>query len=134
MYSKMGNKTEYLIDTDILISHLIQEDTSELSDLEIAMRQGLCFTSAINASELYFRVSTDEEKFAVDSVTRALMVLGIHPRYSLNITDFFNKVATARDALFCSVAKNNKLPIFTREVSKYENSGIKIITPQELRG
>jgi len=130
----MGTKREFLIDTDILISHLVQEDICNLSDLEIAMQQGLCFTSALNASELYFRTGTAEEKAAVDSVTRALMVLGIHPRYSLNITEFFNKVATARDALFCSVAKNNKLPIFTMEFERYKNSGIKIITPQELRG
>ena len=47
---------------------------------------------------------------------------------------FFNKVATARDALFCSVAKNNKLPIFTKEIERYKNSGMKIITPKELRG
>ncbi len=130
----MHNKVEYLIDTDILADHLTHNDLSELSHLEIAMTNGICFTSAINVSELYFTVSSKEEKFAVDSVTRALRVLGIHPRYSLTITDFFNKVATARDALFCSVAKNNKLPIFTMEIDRYRKSGIKIITPTELRG
>ncbi|PKL82521.1 MAG: hypothetical protein CVV24_09615 [Ignavibacteriae bacterium HGW-Ignavibacteriae-3] len=130
----MPGKIEYLVDTDILVDHLTLKRTEELSDLEFAMKSGMCFTSAINASELYFAVGNPEENMAVDSLTRALKILGIHPRYSLTITDFFNKVATARDALFCSVAKNNKLPIYTREVERYAESGIKIISPKELRG
>jgi predicted nucleic acid-binding protein len=130
----MPNKIEYLIDTDIFVDHLTQKDDSVLSDLEIAMATGMCFTSVIQASELYFYVSNPVEKQAVDPVLRAMKVLGIHPRYSLNISDFFNKVATARDAIFCSVAKNNKLPIFTNDSFRYKESGIKIITSSELRG
>ena len=130
----MKNKIEYLIDTDILIDHLKTKDKSQLSDLEIAMTKGICFTSVIQASEMYFNKLIPEDKKAVDSVIYALKILGIHSRYSLNISDFFNKVATARDALFCSVAKNNKLPIFTMDFEKYKDSGIKIITPIELRG
>jgi len=130
----MPNKIEYLIDTDIFVNHLTQEDGSVLSDLELAMSTGMCFTSVIQASELYFHVSDPVEKQGVDSVMRAMKVLGIHPRYSLNITDFFNKVATTRDAIVCSVAKNNKLPIFTNDSFRYKESGIKIITSLELRG
>lgn len=130
----MPNKIEYLIDTDIFVDHLIQKDNSALSDLEIAMTTGMCFTSVIQASELYFYVSDPVEKKGVDSVMRAMKVLGIHPRYSLNISDFFNKVATTRDAIVCSVAKNNKLPIFTNDCIRYKESGIKIITSLEMRG
>ena len=130
----MPNKIEYLIDTDIFVDHLTQEDNSALSDLEIAMSSGMCFTSVIQASELYFHASDPVEKQGVDSVMRAMKVLGIHPRYSLTISDFFNKVATTRDAIVCSVAKNNKLPIFTNDSNRYKESGIKIITSLELRG
>ena len=130
----MPNKIEYLIDTDIFVGHLTQKDVSVLSDLEFAMSTGMCFTSVIQATELYFNASDPDEKKAVDFVMRAMKVLGIHPRYSLNISDFFNKVATARDAIFCSVAKNNKLPIFTNDSFRYKESGIKIITSSELRG
>ncbi|MFA7228869.1 MAG: PIN domain-containing protein [Melioribacteraceae bacterium] len=130
----MSVKIEYLIDTDILISHLMTKNFSELSDLESAMIRGICFTSVLNLTELYFIAGSPEEKSGIDSVARALKVLGIHPRYSLNITEFFNKVATARDALFCSLAKNNKLPILTGDSERYRDSGIKIISPNELRG
>jgi predicted nucleic acid-binding protein len=128
------NKVEFLIENDIMIDHLSQKDTSIYSDLEIAMSIGICFTSAINVAELYFNTRTLEEKNAVNSVMFALKILGIHPRYSLIITEFFNKVTSVRDALICSVAKFNKLPILTNEVERFQDSGIKIISSNELRG
>jgi predicted nucleic acid-binding protein len=130
----MKKKIEYLIDTDILIDHLKTKDKSQLSDLEIAMTKGICFTSVIQASEMYFNKLIPEDKKAVDSVIYALKILGIHSRYSLSISDFFNKVASTRDAIVCSVAKNNKLPILTNRFDRYRKSGIKIITSEELRG
>ncbi len=130
----MSNKIEFLVETDILADHLVHEDFSKLSDLELAMAKGMCFTTVINSSEMYFYSSTEKEKHAVDCVMRAVKVLGIHPRYSLNISEFFNKVASTRDAMICSLAKINKLPILTAQIHKFENSGIEIILPKELRG
>ena len=128
----MKNKIEFLIETDVIVDHLHHEGEGHNSDLELAMATGICFTSVICASELYFAYSGEKEKTAVDSVIYALKVLGIHPRYSLNISEFFNKVATTRDALICSLAKNNKLPILTNDVVRFTNSGIKIISPNQL--
>jgi len=130
----MPNKTEYLIETDILVDHLVHDDLSTMSILEIAMTKGICFSSVINASELYFRSASLVEKQNVDKVVYALNILGIHSRYSLNISDFFDKVTSVRDALMCSIALNNKLPLLTGEIERYQKCGIKIITPKELRG
>lgn len=130
----MKNKVEFLIETDIILSHLKQEDESYLSDLEIAMIQGDCFTSAITAAEIYFGNYNEDEMEAVNAVLYSLKVLGIHPRYSLNISEFFNKVASPRDAIVCSMAKYNKLPILTMEVERFNKTGLKIISPLELRG
>ena len=130
----MTTKKEFLIETDIIADHLTQNNLSDPSILELAMVSGVCFTSVITASELYFYCKNIEEKKAVDSVIYTLNVLGIHSRYSLNISEFFDKVATARDALMCSLAKNNKLPILTYDVERYRNCGLKIISPIELRG
>ncbi|MEW6654385.1 MAG: PIN domain-containing protein [Bacteroidota bacterium] len=130
----MIDKQEFLVETDIIIDHLMQSDLAAPSALEAAMVNGVCFTSVITASELYFNCREVEEKNAVDSVLRALNVLGIHSRYSLNISDFFDKVATVRDALMCSLAKNNKLPILTNNFERFRRSGIEIISPNQLRG
>ncbi len=129
----MSDTKEYLIETDILIDHLTHSGKS-FSDLEIAMTKGVCFTTVLNSSELYFFADEGNEKSAVDSLMRSLKILGINSRYSLNVSEFFNKVASVRDAVFCTVAKINKLPILTNQVSKYEKSGLEIITSKELRG
>ncbi|MBI1938902.1 MAG: PIN domain-containing protein [Ignavibacteriales bacterium] len=123
---------EYLIDTDIIIEHLAHTDAQTESVLEKLMTHGVCFTTVVNASELYFAASSEEEKRVIDAVMKALKVLGINSRYSLNISEFFNKVATTRDALICTVAKINKLPLVTNNMDKYKESGITIINPKEL--
>jgi hypothetical protein len=55
-------------------------------------------------------------------------------KISLNISDFFYKVATAHDTVMCSTAINGKLPFPTEKVGRYGECRIKIITPKELRG
>ncbi|MBI3123351.1 MAG: PIN domain-containing protein [Ignavibacteriales bacterium] len=130
----MKTQAEFLIETDILVEHLTQHDLSGPSVLELAMTQGICFTSVIAASELYFNCKDENQKEAVNSVLYAINVLGIHQRYCLNISEFFNKVASVRDALVCALAKNNKLPILTNDIERFRNSGIKVISPKELRG
>ena len=57
----------------------------------------------------------------------SLKLLGLNSRYSLNISEFFNKVATVRYALICSVVKNNGLPIVIGKIDKFNNSGLIII-------
>ncbi|MCX7797994.1 MAG: PIN domain-containing protein [Melioribacter sp.] len=128
----MKEKEHFLIETDILIEHLVHNE-NDFSDLEVAMINGICFTTVINAAELYFN-ATDEERYAVDNLFKALKVLGLNSRYSLNISEFFNKVATVRDALICTVAKINKLTILTNDINKYKHSGLVIIHPKNLRG
>lgn len=130
----MKKKSEFLVETDIILSHLMQKENNSISDLEFAMSTGICFTSIQTASELLFFANNEKEKEGVNSVLFSLKVLGVHPRYCLNISEFFNKVATVRDALVCSLAKNNKLPIFTLDKNRFIKSGITIITPNELRG
>ena len=129
----MDNKRQYLLETDIIADYLVKEKKPDFSDFELAMITGICFTTVLNTSELFFAASNDDEFEKVKRVIKSVKVLGINSRYSLNISDFFNKVATARDALMCSVAKNNKLPILTNKIDKYKNSGLIIINANELR-
>lgn len=125
---------EFFLETDILAGHLLHNKADEFSDLEMALILGRCFTSVINISELYFAAGSKKQKSEIDNLVYGLTVLGIHSRYGLNISDFFDKVATMRDALICSFVKNNKLPILTDEKNRFNKSGLKIITSKELRG
>lgn len=125
------NKVEYLVETDILLEHLKNSSNSK-SVLERAMNSGICFTTVINSSELIYSVNSEDEKEILLLLLSALKVLGLHSRYSLYVDEFIGKVLTVRDALICTVAKLNKLPILTDDTTKFENSGIKVLTSKDL--
>lgn len=127
----MGTKIEFLVETDILLEHLTHKKSSE-SFLEKAMTHGICFTTVLNASELFFAASNETERKLVEDLLSSLKILGINSRYSLKISKFFNKVATTRDAIMCIVAEYNRLPILTSENDRYRESGLKIINPLKL--
>jgi predicted nucleic acid-binding protein len=123
-------KKEYLIDTDILTDHLFTDDETSL--LEKLMISGLCFTSAINASELYFDSEHENFKLQIDKMLRALKVLGIHSRYSLDVFSFNKSTENFRDALFSVVAKKNNLIICTTNKERYSKTGIEVLDPNEI--
>lgn len=125
------NKIEFLVETDILLEHL-KHSSNSLSVLEKAMKKGICFTTVINSSELIYSVNSKSEKEIVLSLLSALKVLGLHARYSLYVDEYIAKVSSVRDAIICTVAKLNKLPILTDDTKKFENSGIKILTSKDL--
>lgn len=125
---------ELLIETDLMIEHLTTKDSSLKSGLELAMEKYICFTTVLNASELFFYAETEIEKDAVKKILTALKVLGIHSRYSLAVEEFAGKVSNVRDAIFCTTAKINKIPILTNDPDKYKLTGLKILHPNDLRG
>lgn len=125
---------EYLIETDILIDHLTTNSKTGKTDLELAMRNGICFTTVINSSELYYSVNNEFEKSAVDDLMRSIKVLGLHARYSLKVCEFTGKVSSLRDAIISTVSKINKLPVLTNKLENYKFAGIEIIDPKTLRG
>ncbi len=127
----MRDKPEYFIDTDILVGHLNHNGNSK-SSLEKAMLIGICFTSVINASELYIAARNIDEKEEVDKLLRTLNVLGLHARYSLNIYDISEHIDNLRDAMICALVKNNKLPVLTNNKKKYKFADIELIDPQSL--
>lgn len=128
----MPDKKEFFVETDILVEHLTHKDKGTPSFLEKAMSQGDCFTSVLNASELYFAVSSKEEKEIIDKLLYAVKVLGVSSRYALQTSEFNGKLDTVRDALIASLVKINKLPIVTADKTKYAKTDLNIISPLEL--
>lgn len=124
------NKNEFLIDTDLLIDHLTTK--AKISKLEFLMQKGNCFTTAINASELYYLAQDKKNKLHVDKLLRAIKVLGINSRYSLFVNEFSQTTENFRDALFSVVAMKNNLIICTSNKQKYLKTGIEILDPKEI--
>lgn len=129
--SVLNSKKEFLVDTDILVDHLVN-GSDKKSPLECAMESGICYTTVVNSSEVYFAVETDEEKLAVDLLMRAVKVLGLHSRYSLSVHNFSKKVNSVRDAIICATAKINKLPILTFNKHRYSAAGLVILEPKDI--
>lgn len=120
-----------MIDTDILTEHLIFSGSGS-SLLEGLMMRGVCFTTVINASELFLTAETEEHIMAVKDVLSALKVLGLHSRYSLSINEYRSPSFGLRDAMFITAAALNKLPIVTLNTAKYKNAKVQIFQPTEL--
>ncbi|MGD8778988.1 MAG: PIN domain-containing protein [Ignavibacteria bacterium] len=115
-----------------MVNHLTQDDRSLNSDLELLMKNGTCFTTVLNASEIIFSTADREEKEEALKLLSALKVLGLNSRYSLNVDEFSENTGNVRDALFCIVAKINKLKIITTIRGKYKDSGLEVIYPEDL--
>lgn len=120
---------KYLIDTDIMVDHLISSENNYLMNL---MQTGICFTTVLNASELLAVCKNDNEQSLVRNILDSLKVLGIHSRYALSIPEFSDKTNNVRDALFAVVASINKLPIVTFNTERYIKTKLKIIHPKEV--
>jgi predicted nucleic acid-binding protein len=120
---------KYLLDTDIMVDYLTSNENNYLMSL---MRTGICFTTVLNASEMFAACKDENERSAVRSVLDSLKVLGLHQRYALSVPEFSDKTESVRDALFAVVALINKLPIVTLNRDRYDKTNLKIIHPQEV--
>lgn len=123
------NIEEFLLDTDIIESHLT--DTKN-AYLEILLQKGICFTTALNASDLLYRAAGSIEAQIITDVLSSLKILGIHSRYCLLVPKYCSQVKNYDKALFCVVAHYNRLKIVTLKKSKYINTGLSVYHPKEI--
>ena len=110
---------KYLLETDILIDYLTFSNIGSEPFLLNLMQKGICFTSVLNASELFMAAKTDFEKEKVRDLLNAINVLGLHARYSLAVSDCKNNFNNIRDALFYVLAEQNRLIILSLNPDKY---------------
>lgn len=110
---------KFLLDTDILAEHLEHKDEGRDSVWESLVAQGICFTTVLNATELFLKASNKQENDAVLAALSAIHVLGVHQRYALLTGELREITENPRDLLFLSVAAANKLPIITFRPERY---------------
>lgn len=122
---------QILVDTDILIDHLITKEKE--STLIKLMTRYDCFTTVINATEVY-EFSGIENKKIADQMLYGFKVLGIHSRYAEKIAEIIEiskKIKgnwNLRDAIIVMMAIQNKLILATFNEEKYLNySNIKLL-------
>jgi len=120
---------KYLLETDVLLEYLVLYEFDKESYLIKLMQKGICFTSVLNASELFMFANSDYEKEKVRDLLNALKVLGLHSRYSLSIPNCMNNFKNIRDALFYILAEQNRLSIVSLNPEKYSGLSVKSVHP-----
>ena len=123
---------KYLLETDILIDYLTFNNIGNEPFLLNLMQKGICFTSVLNASELFMAAKTDFEKEKVRDLLNAINVLGLHARYSLAVSDCKNNFNNIRDVLFYVLAEQNKLTIVSLNPDKYSGLKVNSIHPKMI--
>lgn len=123
---------KYLLETDVLLEYLVLYEFDKESYLIKLMQKGICFTSVLNASELFMFANSDYEKEKVRDLLNALKVLGLHSRYSLSIPNCMNNFKNIRDALFYILAEQNRLSIVSLNPEKYSGLSVKSVHPDSI--
>ncbi len=130
---KKLKKIEFLSETDIIIEHLTMAQTEELSALELAMTKGVLYTTVLNAAEIKLLAADSDNEKCINDILSSLHILGLHYRYSAYVNEFYPVMKNVRDALFCVTAKINKLPILTDKPEKFIDTGLQVLTTEDLR-
>ncbi|RPI65119.1 MAG: PIN domain-containing protein [Ignavibacteriales bacterium] len=128
----MKKVPKYLLETDVLLEYLVLYEFDKESYLIKLMQKGICFTSVLNASELFMFANSDYEKEKVRDLLNALKVLGLHSRYSLSIPNCMNNFKNIRDALFYILAEQNRLSIVSLNPEKYSGLSVKSVHPDTI--
>lgn len=123
---------KFLIDTDILVKYLVLKESDKTTSLIDLMQKGICFTSVLNASELFMIAKSDYQKEKVRDVLNSLKVLGLHSRYSLSIPNCINRFDNIRDALFYILAEQNRLIIVSLNPDYYSGLKVESLHPKSI--
>lgn len=110
-------KKQILVDTDIFLDHLTYK--GEKSALIKLMEKYDCFTSVINAIELYNAVRSEDSKY-VDMLLYSIKILGIHSRYALKIANK-SKNRNLQDAFVVKIVAEKRIVLATFSATNYLN-------------
>jgi predicted nucleic acid-binding protein len=112
---------QFLIETDVLRDYLISAKSNE-SVLRKALAAGVCYTTMLNAFELFRAAATEAERDAVMRVLMVVRVLGFNARFAENFAKITQEIETKtgailseREAMIVGMASASKLSILTEE-------------------
>ncbi len=123
-----------LIETDVLCDFLVARN----SCLRKVLGLYPCYTTVINASELFAIGKDDAERNAMMALLSGIRVLGLHPKYALKIGEIARnnraRGMKERDAIVIGTAIASRLPIVTEAwAEKYKGyGGVRVVSQSEM--
>ncbi len=124
-----------VIDTDLLLGHVIHSEAGKPSDLRRLMGSHFCYTTVFNAIEAFGVCRTAAEREAVESSMHAMKILGLNAKSGKNLGALFSSHTgkTGLHLLIAGVCRESRLPLVTGRKAKYRGvSGLKMLTPREV--
>jgi predicted nucleic acid-binding protein len=115
-------KRELFVDTGLLAAYLLHAG-AQPSLLERLAMEATLFTSVLNATELLGAVTSDDERFQVESVLGGLHVLGFHQRYARRfgaLAKGRTDAAHLRDCMIAGCCLESGLALVTGDAKRYE--------------
>lgn len=110
--------SDVLVETDVLAGYLIAPATAP-SVLRLLLQSATCFTTFINAAELYSLPTNDEEQRMIERALFGLKILGASGRYAKTIGALLSSLETPgnivdhRTAIIAGMCREGRLPVVT---------------------
>lgn len=126
-----------LVETDLLAEYLLA-GPGEPTLLRALLESITCYTTFVQAAELYSTVRDDNERRLVDRALFGVKILGASSRYAKTIgviLSSYPHVGGHRRAVVGAIALESRLPVVTdvyyRELSSV--SGLRVVQATSLR-
>lgn len=131
----MKSDFEVFLDTDIYLKHLCGDKDSVLLKCLTLFE---CFTSVINASEVFSECSTKQQEENAKQSFFGTGVLGIPYKYSHTIGKLLKDKMNIRDAYMMAMVIETKIPVVSFKYKDTQEEytkkfGIKFIQPQLIQ-
>jgi predicted nucleic acid-binding protein len=125
---------QFLIETDVLRDFL-RAKKGEETLLRKALRSGTCYTTMVNALELFRSARTKKESEAILQMLMAVRVLGFSARYAEGFAAEAHEIEQQtglhledREVMIVGMAKASKLIILTKDFfHRYQSFGSVLI-------
>lgn len=104
-----------LVETDVIVEYLTAAPGVQPL-LRSLLAATTCFSTFIQASEIYSVCTSAEERSSVDRALFGLKILGASSRYSKTIGDVLSSLGTMRGhrtAIVAAMALESRLPVVT---------------------
>ncbi|MEI8134610.1 MAG: hypothetical protein WCH46_05960 [bacterium] len=109
---------QFLVETDVLCDCLCATEPGSL--LRSALSRGVCYTTMLNALELFREAKTPNEKEAVTNLLMVVRVLGYSARYAETFASFASELEeklsdrlSEREVMIVGMARASKLILLT---------------------
>jgi predicted nucleic acid-binding protein len=126
-----------LIETDVLCDYLV---SNKMSLLRTLLRTIPCYTTVINAAELFSVVHNENERLSVYNLLGGLRVMGLNARYAVTIANVAREARdngskiSERDSIIAGTCVASRLPLITVQwKEKYQAlKSVRVVSSSEL--